>query len=96
MATKGKTLFYHDGKPETAEERAARLEKELNDLKAKNGSGPRPTTLRVSEKGGLSVYGLGRFPITYYREQWEKLLDMSDEIRQFIKDNDAKLKRKEA
>jgi hypothetical protein len=53
------------------------------------------TSLKVSEKGALSVYGLGRFPVTLYREQWDKLLNMSDEIRQFIKDNDGSLKKKE-
>jgi hypothetical protein len=51
--------------------------------------------MRVSEKGALSVYGLGRFPVTLYREQWEKLLGMSDEIRRFIQENDAQLKKKE-
>jgi len=51
--------------------------------------------LKVSEKGGVSVYGLGRFPVTLYKEQWLKLLDMADEIRAFIKENDAKLKSKE-
>jgi hypothetical protein len=49
----------------------------------------------VSEKGGLSVYGLGRFPVTLYREQWEKLLGMTDEIRKFIKEHDTQLKKKE-
>jgi hypothetical protein len=48
----------------------------------------------VSEKGGVSVYGLGRFPVTLYKEQWIRLLDMADEIRAFIKDNDARLKTK--
>jgi hypothetical protein len=52
-------------------------------------------SLKVSEKGGLSVYGLGRFPVTLYREQWEKLLGMADEIRNFILENDAALKKKE-
>jgi hypothetical protein len=51
--------------------------------------------LKVSEKGALSVYGMGRFPVTLYREQWEKLLAMSDQIRDFIRDNDAQLKKKE-
>ena len=51
--------------------------------------------IKVSEKGALSVYGLGRFPVTLYREQWEKLLGMGDEIRKFIKENDGLLKRKE-
>jgi hypothetical protein len=51
--------------------------------------------IKVSEKGGVSVYGLGRFPVTLYKEQWIKLLAMSDEIRAFIKDNESKLKTKE-
>lgn len=57
----------------------------------------RPTrgvSLKVSEKGGVSVYGLGRFPVTLYKEQWARLLDMADDIRAFIKDNDPKLKTK--
>jgi hypothetical protein len=49
----------------------------------------------VSEKGALSVYGMGRFPVTLYKEQWLRLLDMSDDIRAFIKANDAQLKAKE-
>ena len=52
-------------------------------------------SLKVSEKGALSVYGLGRFPVTLYREQWEKLLGMTDEIRSFIEQNDRLLKKKE-
>jgi len=48
----------------------------------------------VSEKGGVSVYGLGRFPVTLYKEQWTRLLDMADDIRTFIKENDSKLKTK--
>ena len=54
----------------------------------------RGMTLKVSEKGGLSVYGLGRFPVTLYKEQWVKLLDMADELRAFIRDNEASLKSK--
>ena len=49
---------------------------------------------KVSEKGAVSVYGLQRMPVTLYLEQWQRLLDFADEIRAFIKDNDAKLKRK--
>lgn len=52
-------------------------------------------SLKVSEKGALSVYGLGRFPVTLYKEQWEKLLSMSEQIRVFIADNQDKLKTKE-
>jgi hypothetical protein len=51
--------------------------------------------LKVSEKGGLSLYGLGRFPVTLYKEQWVKLLDHAEEIRSFLKDNDKQLKAKE-
>jgi len=74
------------------------LRTELERLRAENEKLKRPRGqmgLKVSEKGALSVYGLGRFPVTLYREQWDKLLGMADEIRQFIQDNDASLKRKE-
>ena len=74
------------------------LQAELDRLRAENEALKRPRgqmSLRVSEKGALSVYGLGRFPVTLYREQWEKLLAMSDEIRQFIQTHDADLKKKE-
>jgi hypothetical protein len=49
-------------------------------------------SIKVSEKGGVSVYGLGRFPITLYQEQWLKLLDMSDELRAFIAAHKSELK----
>jgi len=74
------------------------LKAELERLRAENErlkKGPsRATSLKVSDKGGVSVYGLGRFPVTLYKEQWTKLLDMADDIRAFIRDNDAKLKTK--
>jgi hypothetical protein len=75
------------------------LKAEIERLRAENQSLKKPSrgqmSLKVSEKGGLSVYGLGRFPVTLYREQWEKLLGMADEIRNFILENDAALKKKE-
>lgn len=49
---------------------------------------------KVSQKGGISVYGLQRMPVTLYLEQWERLLDFGDDIRQFIKEHDSELKRK--
>jgi hypothetical protein len=51
-------------------------------------------SFKVSEKGGVSVYGLGRFPVTLYKEQWAKLLDLADDIRAFIKAHEAELKSK--
>jgi len=76
------------------------MKAELERLRAENERLKKPTqrgatSLKVSEKGALSVYGLGRFPVTLYREQWEKLLGMSDQIREFIVENDADLKKKE-
>ena len=50
---------------------------------------------RVSEKGGVSVYGLGRFPVTLYYEQWTRLLDQVDNLKAFLDENKAKLKLKE-
>jgi hypothetical protein len=74
------------------------LQAELERLKAENealkAKTTRATSLRVSEKGGVSVYGLGRFPVTLYKEQWLKLLEMAEEIRRFIGENDARLKTK--
>lgn len=75
------------------------LRQELEKLKAENETlkarSSKGISMKVSEKGGLSVYGMGRWPVTLYKEQWLKLLDMSDDIRKFIQDNDAKLKTKE-
>ena len=72
---------------------------ELERLRAENErlkkAAARGGSIRVSEKGGVSVYGLGRFPVTLYKEQWLRLLDMADEIRGFIRDNTDRLKSKE-
>jgi hypothetical protein len=69
-----------------------RLRQENAALKKETSSGMR---LKVSEKGGVSVYGLGRFPVTLYKEQWLRLLDMAGEIRAFIAANDTELKSKQ-
>lgn len=75
------------------------VEDELERLRAENArlkrTASRGISLKVSEKGGLSVYGLGRFPVTLYKEQWTKLLDMADDIRSFIASNEGQLKSKE-
>jgi len=57
--------------------------------------GQRKATLKVSDKGAVSMYGLGRFPVTLYRGQWERLLDMAQDIRDFIEDNSDRLSVKE-
>ena len=71
---------------------------ELERLRAENDrlrrTASRGMTIKVSEKGAVSVYGLGRFPVTLYKEQWLKLLDLADELRSFIRDNDSQLKSK--
>ena len=75
------------------------LKAELERLRAENEAlknrGSKGVSMKVSEKGGVSIYGLGRFPVTLYKEQWQKLLDMSEDIRGFIKENESKLKAKE-
>jgi hypothetical protein len=71
---------------------------ELERLRAENerlkNRSSRGVSLKVSEKGGVSVYGLGRFPVTLYKEQWARLLEMADDIRAFIRENDSRLKTK--
>ena len=77
---------------ETVEQKLARLEEENKALKQRKSG---QLYLKVSEKGGLSVYGLGRFPVTLYKEQWRRLLDFTNEIRTFLQENDHLLKGKE-
>jgi hypothetical protein len=75
------------------------LKTELERLRSENTALKKGTSssirLKVSEKGAVSVYGMGRFPVTLYKEQWLKLLDMSDDIRAFIAANEAQLKAKD-
>lgn len=80
---------------ESIEAKLARLEAENQALKQQVERKPGELRLKVSEKGGLSIYGLGRFPVTLYKEQWTRLLDYADEIRQFLKANDQQLKAKQ-
>jgi len=80
--------------PEELQAELERLRAENEALKAR-AEEPRRVYLQVSAKGGVSLYGLGRFPVTLYLEQWETVLNMADEIRAFLKTNASKLKRKE-
>ena len=72
------------------------LRAELERLRAENdqlkNKGVRGLSLTVSEQGGVSLYGVGRFPVTLYKEQWRKILGMAGEIEEFIVKNDSQLK----
>jgi hypothetical protein len=70
-----------------------RLKRENESLKSKPARGT--LSMKVSAKGALSIYGMGRFPVTLYKEQWLKLLGISEEIKSFIEQNDSLLKEKE-
>ena len=72
----------------------AELERLRNENAALKKGAAAGVTMKVSEKGALSVYGMGRFPVTLYKEQWLKLLGMSDDIRAFIAANEGQLKTK--
>ena len=78
-----------------AEDMKAELEKLRAENEALKKTKEKGLTMKIGEKGGLSVYGLGRFPVTLYKEQWIRLLAMTDEIRAFIETNGDKLKTKE-
>ena len=75
------------------------MKDELERLRNENAALKKGTSsnvrMKVSEKGAVSVYGMGRFPVTLYKEQWLKLLDMSDQIRAFIGANETQLKAKD-
>lgn len=78
---------------------AAQMKAELERLRAENDAlkktKEKGLSMKIGEKGGLSVYGLGRFPVTLYKEQWLRLLAMADEIRAFIDANGDKMKSKD-
>ena len=75
------------------------MKQELERLRSENAAlkktSAKGLSMKISEKGGLSVYGLGRFPVTLYKEQWKKLLELKEEIIAFLEANDAQLKTKE-
>jgi hypothetical protein len=83
------------GEAMSDDEMKAELERLRNENAALKKRSSSAVRMKVSEKGALSVYGMGRFPVTLYKEQWLKLLDMSSDIRSFITENDAQLKAKD-
>ena len=79
----------------TDEDLKAELERLRSENAALKKGASTGISMKVSEKGALSIYGMGRFPVTLYREQWLKLLGMADDICAFIAANDGQLKTKE-
>ena len=77
-----------------SEDEKTELERAKAEIDRLRRTANRGMSIKVSQKGGVSVYGLGRFPVTLYKEQWEKLLDMADELRAFIRENAGSLKTK--
>lgn len=78
----------------TDDEMRAELERLRAENEALRNRRSGAVSMKVSEKGGLSIYGLGRFPVTLYQEQWSKLLEMADDIRTFIREHQAELKKR--
>ena len=76
------------------EDLKAELERLRNENAALKKGAARGISMKVSEKGALSIYGMGRFPVTLYKEQWLKLLDVADDIRTFIAAHEGQLKSK--
>ena len=91
--SKARRQIVSDMTPEEMKKELERLQAENETLKKRS---EKELSLKVSQKGGVSVYGLGRFPVTLYKEQWEKLLEMTDDIRAFIQENKAQLKTKDS
>jgi hypothetical protein len=83
------------GRAMSDEDLKAELERLRNENAALKKEATSSVRMKVSEKGAVSIYGMGRFPVTLYKEQWLKLLDMSADIREFIAANEAQLKSKE-
>jgi hypothetical protein len=77
------------------EDLKAELERLRNENAALKKGASTGIRMKVSEKGAVSIYGMGRFPVTLYKEQWLRLLDMAAELRAFIAENESKLKAKE-
>jgi hypothetical protein len=95
MAIRLRSGATERGKAMSEEELKAELERLSNENAALKKDASSNIRMKVSEKGAVSIYGMGRFPVTLYKEQWLKLLDMSDHIRAFITANEAQLKAKD-
>lgn len=76
---------------EDLKKRIAELESQLEGQKERAA---KSVYLKVSQKGGVSLYGIRRFPITFYLEEWNRILEMSDEIRSFLREHEGELKKR--
>ncbi len=80
--------------PESEEELRKRISELESQLVAQKERARKGVYLKVAAKGGVSVYGIRRFPITFYLEEWNRILDMSDEIRAFLREHESELSKK--
>jgi len=94
MSQNAKRLAHSQGELMSDEDLKAELERLRKENESLKKGAAKGVSLKVSEKGGVSVYGLGRFPITLYKEQWAKLLDISEQIKAFIAEHESELKTK--
>lgn len=92
---KNKAEATTEVQPQPGEPSYEELKKRLAELEAQKSPDDKELTFKVSEKGGVSVYGLGRFPVTLYFEQWARLLTAADRLAKFIVENKSRLKTKE-
>ncbi|MBW2363104.1 MAG: hypothetical protein JRG84_19580 [Deltaproteobacteria bacterium] len=80
--------------PESEEELKKQVEALQAQLDAERAKSQKSVSLKVSQKGGVSLYGIRRFPITFYLEEWQQILDMEGEIRAFLSEHEAELKKR--
>ncbi len=83
------------GKAETMAELKAELAKLQQENEKLKTRGPASLRCKVGQKGGVSVYGLGRFPVTLYKSQWERLIGFTEDLKAFMAENEGLLKTKE-
>ncbi len=80
--------------PDSEEDLKRQVEELKAQLEAEKSKGKKAMYLKVSEKGGVSLYGIRRFPVTFYLEEWNRILDMAPEIRSFMQEHQGELRRK--
>jgi len=79
---------------ESEDDLKRQIEELKSELEAEKSKSSKSISLKVSQKGAVSLYGIRRFPVTFYREEWSRILDMEGEIRRFIEEHSSELKAK--